>query len=39
MVITNSTFTHAAVDLAAKIGCVLIDGSQIEALIRGQIAV
>lgn len=39
MVITNSTFTHAAVDLASKIGCLLIDGSQIEALIRGQIAV
>lgn len=36
-VITNSTFTRSANDLARSTNCQLIDGSQIPALIRGQI--
>lgn len=36
-VVTNSSFTSAATDLASKIGCSLIDGSQIPSLIVGQI--
>lgn len=36
-VITNSRFTRSAVDLARSTNCQLIDGSQIPALIRGQI--
>lgn len=35
-VITNSTFTSSAKSLARRIGCTLIDGSQIEPLIRGE---
>jgi hypothetical protein len=39
VVITNSSFTSAARDLASKVGCILIDGSQIPALIEGQIRI
>ncbi len=35
--ITNSTFTPSAVALAERAGCLLIDGSRIPALIRGEI--
>lgn len=35
VVITNSTFTKAARDLAASVRCTLIDGTQIPDLIRG----
>jgi HJR/Mrr/RecB family endonuclease len=37
VVITNSQFTSGAVDLATSVGCRLIDGSQVPALIEGQI--
>jgi HJR/Mrr/RecB family endonuclease len=37
-VITNSTFTKAAKEAAHELGCVLIDGAAIPALIRGEIA-
>jgi hypothetical protein len=36
-VITNSTFTSSARQLAAAVGCSLIDGSMIPSLIEGQI--
>jgi HJR/Mrr/RecB family endonuclease len=36
MVITNSEFTPKAVELAGRIGCVLIDGSRIPKLIEGR---
>ena len=36
-VVTNSTFTTSAKSLARQIGCTLIDGSQIDLLIRGEI--
>jgi HJR/Mrr/RecB family endonuclease len=36
-VITNSTFTSSARQLAAAVGCALIDGSMIPNLIEGQI--
>ncbi len=36
-VITNSTFTPSAIELARRVGCILIDGSQINALIFGKI--
>jgi hypothetical protein len=40
VVITNSTFTGAAKDVALKLGiCTLIDGSQIDALIRGSLRI
>lgn len=35
--VTNSTFTSAAKELAAKVGCLLVDGSQIPDLIEGRI--
>jgi len=38
-VITNSVFTGAAKKLAQSVGCLLIDGSQINALIFGKIEV
>lgn len=38
VVITNSTFTRSARDLAGPTECILIDGSQIEALIRRKIS-
>jgi HJR/Mrr/RecB family endonuclease len=37
VVVTNSTFTTAAQQLAQKIGCQLIDGSQMESLILGKV--
>jgi HJR/Mrr/RecB family endonuclease len=37
VVITNSTFTKGARELAASVNCILIDGSQIPDLIRGRI--
>jgi len=39
VVVTNSTFTRGAIEAATKTGCRLIDGSQIESLIKGQIRV
>ncbi len=36
-VITNSVFTPAAVELAQRVKCLLIDGSQIQALILGKV--
>jgi len=36
-VITNSTFTSGARDLASKVGCLLLDRSSIPLLIEGQI--
>jgi hypothetical protein len=36
-VITNSVFTASAKQLAASVGCLLIDGSQINSLIFGKI--
>jgi HJR/Mrr/RecB family endonuclease len=39
VVITNSGFTPAAQELAVQIGCMLIDGSQIPALLEGRISV
>jgi hypothetical protein len=36
-IITNSTFTPSAVDLARRLGCVLIDKAQIQPLILGQV--
>ncbi len=38
-VITNSEFTSSARELASRVGCTLIEGSQIEALILGQIGI
>jgi HJR/Mrr/RecB family endonuclease len=37
VVITNSTFTAAAMELASKVECVLIDGSLIPELIEGRL--
>lgn len=37
-VITNSTFTSGAIELASRTNCMLIDGAQIQNLIRGEIA-
>ena len=37
VVITNSTFTAAAHQLAEKVRCILVDGSQIESLILGKV--
>jgi restriction system protein len=37
VVITNSAFTPAAKELAARVGCALIDGSMIPQLINGGI--
>lgn len=37
VVITNSSFTAAARDLAASTGCLLIEGHQLPDLIRGKI--
>lgn len=37
MVVTNSSFTTAAQQLAERIGCVLIDGSRVPDLIEGKI--
>jgi len=39
VVITNSRFTQQAHELAVQVGCMLIDGSQIPALLDGRIAV
>lgn len=39
VVITNSTFTVAARELAERLDCKLIDGSQIPDLIEGRILV
>jgi len=39
IVITSSVFTSGAIKLANAVGCVLIDGSQIPKLIRGEIVV
>jgi hypothetical protein len=36
-VITNSTFTAHARDLAARVGCILIDRTRIPGLIEGQV--
>ena len=36
-VVTNSRFTSSARELAVRVGCTLIDGSQIENLIDGQL--
>lgn len=36
-VITNSFFTPSAIELAARVGCVLVDGSRIPALILGEV--
>jgi restriction system protein len=36
-VVTNSSFTTKAKDLAVKAGCLLIDGKQIPDLIEGKI--
>ncbi|MCC7084751.1 MAG: restriction endonuclease [Pirellulales bacterium] len=36
-VITNSTFTPSAIELAARTGCVLVDRSRIHLLIQGKI--
>jgi restriction system protein len=37
LVVTNSRFTSAAVDLARSVGCILIDGSRIPELIEGKL--
>lgn len=37
VVVTNSQFTSGAIDLAAKVGCELIDGTRIRDLIDGRI--
>ncbi len=37
VVVTNSTFTSGAIDLASRVGCQLIDGNQITALINGRV--
>ncbi len=37
-VITNSTFTSSAVELADRVGCLLIDKSKIPALIEGRVS-
>jgi HJR/Mrr/RecB family endonuclease len=37
VVVTNSTFTAAATELAHRIGCVLVDGFQIHDLILGKV--
>jgi len=37
VVVTNSRFTKSAVNLANSVNCRLIDGSQISALINGQL--
>ena len=37
IVVTNSTFTPHAEQLAASVGCTLIDGSKIPDLIRGNL--
>jgi restriction system protein len=36
-VVTNSTLTRGATELASKIGCRVIDGQTLPDLIRGQI--
>ena len=36
-VVTNNHFTSSARQVAAKIGCVLIDGHELDSLIRGQL--
>ncbi|MFM7160922.1 MAG: restriction endonuclease [Planctomycetaceae bacterium] len=36
-VVTNSRFTDSAEELAAKLGCVLIDGEQLTRLMTGQL--
>src|SRR5690606_5900414 len=36
-VVTNNSFTYGANDLAERLGCVLVDASQIESLARGEI--
>jgi HJR/Mrr/RecB family endonuclease len=36
-VVTNSTFTSGARDLASKVGCLLLDRSSIPSLIEGQV--
>ena len=37
VVVTSSTFTRSAQELASRTGCVLVDGNQIPDLIRGRI--
>jgi restriction endonuclease Mrr len=39
VVITNSRFTSGAIELAASVGCLLIDGDQIVDLINGKVKV
>jgi hypothetical protein len=36
-IVTNSTFTPSAIDLAKRLGCTLVDKGQIQPLILGQI--
>jgi hypothetical protein len=37
VVVTNSTFTKSAIELAGSVGCLLIDASQLHDLIDGRI--